>query len=84
MKTVRIIGIVLLLVLLLIILIFAFLVKEYIFRINLTYNEMERYLDENYGIVYHYQAIPVLLIFIILSFLLIVLLTIILINIYKK
>jgi len=81
MKTVKIVGTV---VLLLMILISVLLVKEYIFRINLTYNEMGRYLDENNGIVYNYQAIPVLLIFKIFCFLLIVLLSIIIINIYKK
>jgi hypothetical protein len=82
MKLAKIVGIVMLL--LLIILIFILLVKEYIFRINMTYNEMDRYLDENNGIVYHYQAIPILLIFIIFCFLLIVLLTIILLNTYKR
>jgi len=31
--------------------------KELSFRINLPYNEMGRYFDENMDVVYHYQGV---------------------------
>ena len=53
------------------------LIKDLIFRINLPYNEMNRYFDETTGVVYNFQTIIGIAFYLLICILAIVLVIII-------
>jgi hypothetical protein len=53
------------------------LTKDLLFRINLPYNEMDRYFDEATGVVYHFQTIISIAFYLLICILAIVLVIII-------